>query len=256
MGGAGDHRGRGGLARPDPKGALEALGILRPGLGIDQPDRPLADDETATERLAGKVARLRIFENEAGKFDRSLADVGGAALVVSQFTLIADSKRQKGTRPDFSGAAPREQAEPLYKRFCAALRELGVPVATGVFGARMVVEIVNDGPVTIVLDVQARPQPEPASSRDRCESRRATAERGQARATTSPTSILSIVTAGPAGGCALSISAAACAASSDSKVSMDVPVVSSSLTHCALTKPGACEMRGMPSSFRVFIPCS
>jgi D-tyrosyl-tRNA(Tyr) deacylase len=111
------------------------------------------DDEETARRLAGKVARLRIFENEEGKFDSSVADVGGAALAISQFTLIADSKRQKGTRPDFSKAAPRNVAEPLYEAFCQELRNLGVPVETGVFGARMVVEIVNDGPVTIVLDV-------------------------------------------------------------------------------------------------------
>ena len=110
------------------------------------------DGEEQAVRLAGKVARLRIFEDDAGKFDRSLLDTGGAALVVSQFTLIADTKRQKGTRPDFSGAATRERAEPLYERFCWALRELGVHVETGVFGARMHVELVNDGPVTIILD--------------------------------------------------------------------------------------------------------
>jgi D-tyrosyl-tRNA(Tyr) deacylase len=110
------------------------------------------DGEEEAERLAGKIARLRIFENDEGRFDRSLLDVGGEALVVSQFTLIADSKRQKGTRPDFSGAARPEAAEPLYEHFCVALRELGVPVETGVFGARMRLEIVNDGPVTIVLD--------------------------------------------------------------------------------------------------------
>jgi D-aminoacyl-tRNA deacylase len=140
-----------------------------------------SDDEAAAERLAGKIARLRIFGSEEGKLtppsaaplhrlapssaasppalrsasklDRSLLDVGGAVLVVSQFTLIADSKRQKGTRPDFSHAARPEQAEPLYEAFCQALRDLGVPVETGVFGARMQVELVNDGPVTIVLDV-------------------------------------------------------------------------------------------------------
>jgi D-aminoacyl-tRNA deacylase len=117
-------------------------------LGVARGDGP-----AEAERLAGKVARLRIFENEEGKFDRSLLDVRGAALVVSQFTLIADSKRQKGTRPDFSGAARREIAEPLYERFCDELRALGVPVETGVFGAYMQVELVNDGPVTIVLDV-------------------------------------------------------------------------------------------------------
>jgi D-aminoacyl-tRNA deacylase len=110
------------------------------------------DSGADAERVGGKVARLRIFENEDGRFDRSLLDVSGEALVVSQFTLIADSKRQKGTRPDFSGAAPREQAEPLYERFCEALRDMGVPVQTGVFGARMDVELVNDGPVTIILE--------------------------------------------------------------------------------------------------------
>ncbi len=112
------------------------------------------DTEAEAERLAGKIARLRIFEGESGKFDRSLLETGGAALVVSQFTLIADSKRQKGTRPDFSKAARPELAEALYERFCEALRELGVPVQTGVFGARMAVELVNDGPVTIILDVE------------------------------------------------------------------------------------------------------
>jgi D-aminoacyl-tRNA deacylase len=107
------------------------------------------DSEEAVVRLAGKVARLRIFENDEGKFDRSLLDTGGAALVVSQFTLIADTA--KGNRPSFAGAARPELAEPLYERFCEALRELGVQVETGVFGARMAVDLVNDGPVTIVL---------------------------------------------------------------------------------------------------------
>jgi D-tyrosyl-tRNA(Tyr) deacylase len=107
--------------------------------------------ETAV-RLAAKIARLRIFENDDGRFDRSLLDIGGEALVVSQFTLLADSRRQKGTRPDFSKAAGPEVAGPLYERFCEALREAGVPVETGVFGARMQLELVNDGPVTIVLD--------------------------------------------------------------------------------------------------------
>src|SRR6187397_2421503 len=112
-----------------------------------------ADGEQQAERLAGKVARLRIFPDDDGRFDRSLLDVSCAALVVSQFTLIADSKRQKGTRPDFSRAARPEIAEPLYERFCDELRALGVPVETGVFGAYMQLELVNDGPVTIVLDV-------------------------------------------------------------------------------------------------------
>ena len=113
-----------------------------------------ATDTAETSRaLACRVARLRIFDNDAGRFDRSLLDVRGQALVVSQFTLIADSKGQKGTRPDFSKAARPEVAEPLYERFCEALREQGVPVQTGVFGARMQVTLVNDGPVTIILDV-------------------------------------------------------------------------------------------------------
>ena len=108
------------------------------------------DDEAAAERLAGKIARLRIFENEDGRFDRSLLDVGGEALAVSQFTLIADTR--KGNRPSFTHAARPEIAEPLYERFCAALEGEGVRVARGVFGARMEVALVNDGPVTIVLD--------------------------------------------------------------------------------------------------------
>jgi D-tyrosyl-tRNA(Tyr) deacylase len=111
------------------------------------------DTSETAERLAAKTARLRIFPDAEGRFDRSLLDTGGAALVVSQFTLIADSKRQKGTRPSFSDAARPEVAEPLIDRFCNALRELGIQVETGVFGARMEVELVNDGPVTIVLDL-------------------------------------------------------------------------------------------------------
>lgn len=108
------------------------------------------DDEAIAERLAGKVARLRIFENEEGKFDRSVVDVHGGALVVSQFTLIADTA--KGNRPGFAGAAPPEQAERLYEGFCEALQGHGIDVARGRFGARMAVEIANDGPATIVLD--------------------------------------------------------------------------------------------------------
>jgi D-tyrosyl-tRNA(Tyr) deacylase len=96
------------------------------------------------------VARLRIFENEEGKFDRSVLDTGGAVLVVSQFTLIADTA--KGNRPSFTEAAPQAEAEQVYEAFVAALRALGVRVETGVFGARMRVEIANDGPVTIILD--------------------------------------------------------------------------------------------------------
>ena len=105
--------------------------------------------ENAT-RLAAKIARLRIFPDESGRFDRSLLDVGGDALVVSQFTLLADTR--KGNRPSFTDAAKPEVAEPLIDRFCDALRALGLHVETGVFGARMEVALVNDGPVTIVLD--------------------------------------------------------------------------------------------------------
>jgi D-tyrosyl-tRNA(Tyr) deacylase len=108
------------------------------------------DDEAVAARLAEKVARLRIFQNDEGKFDQSLLDTQGAALVVSQFTLIAETG--KGNRPSFSHAARPEVAEPIYARFCGALRELDVRVETGVFGAHMDVELVNDGPVTIVLD--------------------------------------------------------------------------------------------------------
>ena len=110
------------------------------------------DDEDVAERLAGKVARVRIFENDEGKFDRSVLDVHGGVLVVSQFTLIADSKRQRGTRPDFSKAAPRNVAERLYEGFCEVLASYGIDVSTGRFGARMELALVNDGPVTIILE--------------------------------------------------------------------------------------------------------
>lgn len=108
------------------------------------------DDEGVAGRLAEKTANLRVFENEAGKFDRSLLDVGGAALVVSQFTLYGDSR--KGRRPDFTAAARPEKAEPLVRAYAAALEAQGVEVKTGTFGAHMDVELVNDGPVTIWLD--------------------------------------------------------------------------------------------------------
>lgn len=107
------------------------------------------DGEDDVARLAGKLARLRIFPDEQGRFDRSVLDVGGAALVVSQFTLLGDTA--KGNRPSFTAAAPPDRAEPLYLRLCDDLRALGVPVETGVFGAKMEVELVNDGPVTILL---------------------------------------------------------------------------------------------------------
>jgi D-tyrosyl-tRNA(Tyr) deacylase len=121
-------------------------------LGVAATDRPEDAD-----RLAGRIARLRIFPDDAGRFDRSVLDVTGEALVVSQFTLIADSERQKGTRPDFHRAARPEVAEPIYLAFCDALGELGVSVQRGAFGALMTVELVNDGPVTIVLDAGELP---------------------------------------------------------------------------------------------------
>jgi D-aminoacyl-tRNA deacylase len=109
------------------------------------------DEGAAADRLAAKVAQLRVFENDEGRFDRSLQDVHGEALVVSQFTLIADTA--KGNRPSFTGAAPPEEAEPLYEAFCEALqRDWGIDVERGSFGARMELELVNDGPVTIVLE--------------------------------------------------------------------------------------------------------
>ena len=109
------------------------------------------DTSDAAVRLAGKIARLRIFENDEGRFDRSLLDVGGEALVVSQFTLYGETT--KGNRPSFTSAAPPDEAEPLVDLVAAELASLGVPTAKGRFGARMQVELVNDGPVTIVLDV-------------------------------------------------------------------------------------------------------
>ena len=127
----------------------DAVGAIGRGLlvllGAEHDDT--SDNAT---RLAAKIARLRIFPDAAGRFDRSLLDVGGDALVVSQFTLLADTR--KGNRPSFTAAAKPEVAEPLIESFCDALRELGLHVETGVFGARMEVELVNDGPVTIVVD--------------------------------------------------------------------------------------------------------
>jgi D-aminoacyl-tRNA deacylase len=114
-------------------------------LGVATGDSP-AD----AARLARKVANLRVFEDADGRFDRSLLDTGGEALVVSQFTLLADTG--KGNRPSFSAAAAPETAEPLYEQFVAELRGLGIAVATGVFGAPMAVELDNDGPVTIILE--------------------------------------------------------------------------------------------------------
>ena len=108
------------------------------------------DAETDAVQLADKVAALRIFEDDAGKMNLSVRDVAGGVLVVSQFTLLGDAR--KGNRPGFTDAAPPEEANALYERFCALLRERGLEVATGVFRASMEVELVNEGPVTILLD--------------------------------------------------------------------------------------------------------
>jgi D-tyrosyl-tRNA(Tyr) deacylase len=108
------------------------------------------DGEEDARLLADKIAALRVFEDGAGKMNLPLAEVGGAVLVVSQFTLLGDAR--KGNRPSFVEAAPPEAANTLYERFCALLREKGLAVATGVFRATMEVELVNDGPVTILLD--------------------------------------------------------------------------------------------------------
>jgi D-tyrosyl-tRNA(Tyr) deacylase len=117
-------------------------------LGVRQ-----GDTASEADWLADKVASLRIFEGPGGKFDRGLEDVGGAILVVSQFTLYGDAR--KGRRPSFAAAAEPGLAEALYERFVARLRAAGWTVATGVFAASMAVELVNDGPVTLIVDRQA-----------------------------------------------------------------------------------------------------
>lgn len=116
-------------------------------LGVAKGDPP--GDEAL---LAKKVAHLRVFPDEAGKMNRSLLEVGGGALVVSQFTLLADTSR--GRRPSFVGAAPPDEADRRYQAFCAALRAEGVPVETGRFATSMEVELINQGPVTILLDTR------------------------------------------------------------------------------------------------------
>ena len=108
------------------------------------------DGEAQADQLAAKIAKLRIFQDEAGKMNRSVRDIGGSALVVSQFTLAADTSR--GNRPGFSTAAPPDEGKRLYEYFAARLAEEGVPVETGQFGADMKVELLNDGPVTIWME--------------------------------------------------------------------------------------------------------
>jgi len=124
-------------------GAVGRGFVVLLGVGVE-------DREADALALADKLAALRVFEDPAGKMNLALAEVGGGVLVVSQFTLLGDVR--KGNRPSFVAAAPPEAANALYERFCAALRQKGLPVATGVFRATMAVELVNDGPVTILLD--------------------------------------------------------------------------------------------------------
>ena len=137
------HRARASASDGEIVGAIGPGLVVLLGVGPDDTDA-IADD------LARRGVELRIFRDEDGRTNRSLLDVGGAALVVSQFTLYADTRR--GRRPGFTGAAPPELAERLYERFAAALRAAGLTVATGPFGAEMAVELVNDGPFTIWLD--------------------------------------------------------------------------------------------------------
>ncbi len=134
-------------ARVDVAG--EAIGQTGPGLLV-LVCAMQGDSEAQAEALAAKIHKLRIFRDEAGKMNLALKDTGGGALVVSQFTLAADTR--SGNRPGFSTAAPPETGERLYQHFASALRALGVPVETGRFGADMAVHLVNDGPVTIWLD--------------------------------------------------------------------------------------------------------
>lgn len=112
------------------------------------------DTEAEADKLAARISKLRIFKDEAGKMNRSITDIGGSALVVSQFTLAADTSR--GNRPGFSTAAPPDQGRALYEHFAAALRRLGIPTETGEFGADMAVSLTNDGPVTIWMDTAER----------------------------------------------------------------------------------------------------
>ncbi len=141
------------VARAEVRTGGETIGAIGPGLVVLLGVGPVDDDATA-ELLARKVAELRIFRDDKGRTNRSLLDVGGSALVVSQFTLFADTRR--GRRPGFTGAAPPEVAIPRYERFVATLEGLGPAVSRGRFGAEMEVELVNDGPFTIWLDTDER----------------------------------------------------------------------------------------------------
>jgi D-tyrosyl-tRNA(Tyr) deacylase len=140
----------------------ETVAAIGPGL-LALVGVAAGDDEAEARRLARKCAELRVFSDADGKFNLSLLDNGGEALVVSQFTLLADTRR--GRRPSFVSAAAQELAEPLVEAFAAALRMAGVPTQTGRFGARMAVELLNDGPVTIVLDSADYERPRRGPSR-------------------------------------------------------------------------------------------
>ena len=131
----------------------DVVGAIDSGLVVFLGVGP-SDDDTTAEALARRIVELRIFRDADGRTNSSLIDVGGAVLLVSQFTLFADTRR--GRRPGFTGAAPPEQAERLYERMAGALRTLGVTVATGRFGAEMAVQLTNDGPFTIWLDTDDR----------------------------------------------------------------------------------------------------
>lgn len=142
------------VARASVRVGQDVVGAIGPGLvillAVARDDRP--DDARV---LAEKVAHLRIFDDDAGRLNRSVLDVGGSALAVSQFTLYGDASR--GRRPSFIRAAPPEAAEGLHERFVEALRAFGLPVETGRFRATMLVEIHNDGPVTLILDTERPP---------------------------------------------------------------------------------------------------
>ncbi|HSL98180.1 MAG TPA: D-aminoacyl-tRNA deacylase [Candidatus Deferrimicrobiaceae bacterium] len=142
------------VSRATVRVAAEDVASIGPGLvvllGVGH-----GDDESGADALARRVAELRVFEDDEGRTNRSILDVGGAAIVVSQFTLYADTSR--GRRPGFTNAAAPEVADRLYRRFADALRDAGVAdVPTGRFGAEMAVELVNDGPFTIWLDAAAK----------------------------------------------------------------------------------------------------
>jgi D-tyrosyl-tRNA(Tyr) deacylase len=133
--------------------AGEVVGSIASGLVVLLGVGP-ADDEATADALARRITELRIFRDGEGRTNSSLIDVAGSVLLISQFTLFADTRR--GRRPGFTGAAPPEQAERMYERVASALRDLGVEVATGRFGAEMVVQLTNDGPFTIWLDTDDR----------------------------------------------------------------------------------------------------